>query len=54
MNRYIIQDWAGNTVLPDQFKSFDDAEEFLSCHLDNQGLDYDENRGEYEIVELIK
>lgn len=49
---WIIKDWADNTVFPHEFESFEDAEEFLCWNLDDQGLDYDENRQEYEITEV--
>lgn len=44
---YIIKDWANNDVFSGAlFDSFDEAEEFLSTHLDET---YDVLRGEYEI-----
>lgn len=52
-----IQDWAGNYPtfhVREQertFSSFDDAEEFLSVWFEENGLDYDEERGEYYIIE---
>ncbi len=45
---YVIKDWAGNTCFNgERFKSFDDAEEYLSIELDEK---YDTDRGEYEIT----
>lgn len=48
---YIIKDWAGNTCFHGKtFKSFDDAEEYLSLkfeHLTDKA--YNEERGEYWI-----
>lgn len=50
---YNIIDWAGNDCFDGKtFKTFDDAEEFLSEFFDDEGLDYDEERGEYEITEI--
>lgn len=45
-----IIDWAGNVKFQDQkFDSFDDAEEFLSEKL---GDEYDDERGEFDIVSV--
>ena len=45
---WIIQDWTGKVCFfGETFKSFDDAEEFLSEKLDDN---YEEERGEYYIV----
>lgn len=48
-----IQDWAGNVMRyknrKNKFKSFEDAEDFLSRFL---GDSYDSDRGEYEIVRI--
>lgn len=47
---YIILDWAGNHMFPqDSWSSFDDAEEFLCEFFDKEGMDYEEWRGEYYI-----
>lgn len=47
--RWRISDWAGNVCFDGKvFKSFEDAEEFLSEFL---GDDYEESRQEYEIAE---
>lgn len=47
--KYIIQDWAGNTMSWGKFKSFEDAEDFLCEKLDD---DYETDRGEYYITEV--
>lgn len=53
MIKFIIKDWANNILFNEkQFKSFDDAEEFLSEYLDDNGLNYEEERGEYYIEEV--
>ena len=50
---FIIQDWAGNDCITTyHFDSFDDAEEHLVQFLDDENLDYEENRGEYSIVNV--
>lgn len=49
MNRFIIQDWAGNVMNFGTFNTFDDAEEFLCLKLDEN---YETDRGEYYIVEI--
>jgi hypothetical protein len=55
--KYIIKDWADNTLFKGQeFDSFDDAESFLASYFEDQGLNYDDERGErgergeYEVV----
>lgn len=48
---WIIVDWAGNLMDFGRFKTFDDAEEFLSIKL---GEDYETNRDEYEITKDTK
>lgn len=59
-NKFIIEDWAGNIldfkrkfklpqlVVPEEFESFDSAEDFL-CEL--LGDDYETYREEYYIME---
>lgn len=53
---WIIKDWAGNEptfhVSPKErtFKSFDDAEEFLSNWFEENSLDYEVERQEYDII----
>lgn len=47
---WIIQDWAGNLMDFGAFKSFDDAEEFLSEKL---GDDYETDRQEYYILKEV-
>lgn len=50
MSFYII-DWAGNHMFPSlKWKSFDDAEAFLCEFFESENMDYEEWRGEYEIV----
>lgn len=53
MIRYVITDWASNEMRFNKecrdFKSFDDAEEYLSEQL---GDEYDTDREEYYIVEV--
>jgi hypothetical protein len=63
---WAIQDWAGNWAFQEggyqgsghlhgprnTFDSFDDAEEFLTRKFEELGLDFDEDRGEYEVVKL--
>lgn len=46
---YIIQDWTGTKMRFGEFKSFEDAEEYLCIEL---GDDYDQDREEYYIVEV--
>lgn len=49
MKTWVIQDWTGAVKFAGrEFKSFEDAEEFLSRKL---GDDYDTDRQEFEIVE---
>lgn len=43
---YVIKDWAGNLMDFGRFKSFDDAEEFLTIRL---GDNYETDRQEYYI-----
>jgi hypothetical protein len=50
MKFYII-DWAGNHIFPSlSWKSFEDAEQHLCEFFDAEGLDYEEDRQEYEIT----
>lgn len=49
---YIIYDCVNNKVLEEKFKTFDDAEEYLSIAIEEGGGDYDEDRGEFEIEEV--
>lgn len=52
-NTWMIVDWAGNLMFPDElFDSFEDAEEFLSQFFFKEAMDYEECRGEYEIVPI--
>lgn len=44
---WIIQDWTGNLMDFGRFKTFEDAEEFLSIRL---GDDYETDRCEYDII----
>lgn len=47
-----IMDWAYNDVFRGKtFVSFDEAEEFLCEYFEQSGKDYEEDRGEYEIIE---
>jgi hypothetical protein len=49
MNKFIIQDWAGNLMFNGKkFKSFDDAESYLSEFLND---DYETDREAYYILE---
>ena len=49
---YKIFDWAGNELWKHgTFKSFDDAEEYLSEFLRDE---YETDRGEYYIEEILK
>jgi hypothetical protein len=50
-NPWVIKDWAGNLMDFGRFKTFDDAEEFLSEKL---GDGYETDRGEYEIQKDTK
>lgn len=62
MSKHYIQDWAGNILSYDKlfkrpefavsldFKSFDDAEEYL---IELLGDNYEEDRGEYYIEEKV-
>jgi hypothetical protein len=58
--RYIIQDWAGNhNFSPKTFKSFDDADKFLTQYIEKTypetAIDeekFEMERGEYYVVEL--
>ncbi len=43
---WIIEDWAGNLMKFGEFKSFEDAEDFLCEKL---GDDYETDRGEYTV-----
>lgn len=45
---FLIYDWAGNLMNFGEFKTFDDAEEFLCTKL---GTRYEIDRQEYEIIE---
>lgn len=48
---WIIQDWTGTIKFgAKRFKSFDDAEEYLSAFFDAEGMDYEEWRQEYYII----
>ena len=50
-NMFIIEDWTGNVAVTSyQFDSFEDAEEYLEQFFEDEGLNYDEERGEYSIV----
>ncbi len=49
---WTIKDWTGKTMFPEKFKSFDTAESFLCEYFTQQGIDYQEYRQEYEIVEI--
>jgi hypothetical protein len=50
---WIIKDWAGNETFPHhEFSSFDKAEEFLCNFFHDEGMDYEEWRQEYEIVQI--
>jgi hypothetical protein len=50
---YHILDWAGNIKFNGKsFDTFEDAEEYLCEYFEDKGLDYDEERGEYEIEEI--
>lgn len=47
---YFIEDWTGKICFNSlEFKTFEDAEEFLTAQLD----DYDTDRQEYYIMERI-
>jgi uncharacterized protein (DUF1697 family) len=55
--KWMIIDWAGNVLFKGEtWKSFDDAEEFLTRFIEKHyGEDsYEENRGEYYIEEVPK
>ena len=53
MSKFIIKDWASNILFNEkQFKSFDDAEEFLCEFFSDNGSNYEEERGEYYIEEV--
>jgi len=46
---FVIYDWTGNKMFDgEEFKSFEDAEEFLTNYLNEHG-DYEEDRQEYYI-----
>lgn len=47
---FTIQDWAGNTITSYEFDSFDDAEAYLEQFFEDEGLVYEEEREEYEII----
>jgi hypothetical protein len=50
---YHILDWAGNIKFNGKsFDTFEDAEKYLCDYFEDQGMDYDEERGEYEISEI--
>lgn len=50
--RYIIRDWAGNVCFHgEQFKSEDDAEEFLANVLNDN---YETDREEYNVLPIIE
>jgi hypothetical protein len=55
IKKFKIKDWAGNELFDGQtFETFDDAEEALTEYFDSYDTAdeyYEENRGEYEIVE---
>lgn len=52
MSAWVIFDWAGNRCFQGiSFPSFDDAEDWLCEQL---GDEYDTDRGEYYITEVIK
>jgi hypothetical protein len=49
---WVICDWTSTAMFEGKvFESFDIAEEYLCEFFDKVSLDYDENRGEYSIVE---
>lgn len=50
--KFIIQDWAGNHMFPSlAWNSFEDAEDHLCQFFEAEAMDYEEWRGEYEIVQ---
>ncbi len=52
--KFIILDWAGNHIFPQEsWPSFEDAEQYLCEYFEAEGLDYEEERQEYEIVQAI-
>lgn len=51
--KFIIIDWAGNHCFQGtSWQSFEDAEAYLCGFFDHHCMDYEVERGEYEIVEF--
>jgi hypothetical protein len=46
---WIIKDWTGKVMFPNEFDSFDDAEEYLCIFFDENKMDYEEWSQEYYI-----
>lgn len=54
MKQWWVLDWAGNIMFKGtKFRTFGAAEEYLINFLEKKKLDYEENRGEYVIMEYI-
>ncbi len=52
--KFIIKNLADNEEFPHNFDSIEEAEEFLIWNLNDQNLNYDENRAQYEICKVTR